>query len=92
MPGRADALRREDHVDAAARAEVEHGLALAQLRDRGRVAAAERRERRRLRQLAALLGVVQRLAERRPRPRVGAAAAAAAAAPPPSGDRAGGLA
>ena len=39
--GRADALRREDDVDAAAGAEVEHGLAFVQLRHRGRVAAAE---------------------------------------------------
>ena len=63
--GRADALRGEDHVDAAARAEVEHRLALVQVGDRGRVAAAERGERRRLGQLAALLGVVERLAELR---------------------------
>ena len=60
---RADALRGQDHVDAAAGAEVEHRLALVQVGDRGRVAAAERCERRRLRQLAALLGVVQRLPE-----------------------------
>ena len=61
--GRADAPRREDHVDPAAGAEVEHRLALVQLGDRGRVAAAERREHGRVRQLAALLGVVERLAE-----------------------------
>ena len=91
--GRADPLGREDHVDAAARAEVEHGLALAQVGDRGRVAAAERREHRRVGQLAALLGVVQRLAElRRVALAVGAAGAApAAAAVAPLGDRAGRL-
>ena len=62
-PGRADALRGEDHVDPAARAEVEHRLALAQLRDRGGIAATERGERGRVGQLAALLDVVERLAE-----------------------------
>ena len=61
--GRADALRREDHVDPAARAEVEDGLALVQIRDGGRVAAAERREHRRVGQLGALLDLVERLAE-----------------------------
>ena len=42
-PGRPDALRREDHVDPAARAEIEHRLALAQVGHRGRVAAARAR-------------------------------------------------
>ena len=41
--GRADPAGRQQHVDAAARAEVEHALPRAQLRDRQRVAAAERR-------------------------------------------------
>ncbi len=49
LAGRADAPGREQHVDAAAGAEVEHGLALVELGDRGRVAAAERGELRRVR-------------------------------------------
>ncbi len=61
---RADTLRGQDHVDAAAGTEVEHDLAFVQLGDRGRVPAAERRQRRSIRQLAALLGGVERLAER----------------------------
>ena len=61
--GRPDPLGRQDHVDSAAGAEVEHGLALVEICDSGRVAAPERGQCRRLRQLAALLGVVQRLAE-----------------------------
>ena len=73
--GLADAPCREDHVDAAAGAEVEHGLPLVQVGDRGRVAAAERGERGRLGQLTALLRVVERLAEEV------ALAAAAGAAP-----------
>ena len=56
--GRPDALGREDHVDPAARAEVEDGLALAEIGDGGRVAAAERREHGFLRKFAALLVVV----------------------------------
>ena len=63
-PGGPDPLGREDHVDSAPGAEVEHGVALVEVRDGGRVSAPERRQRRRLRQLAALLGVVQRFAER----------------------------
>ncbi len=66
-PGRADPLRRQDHVDPAARAEVEHRLALVQIGDRDRVAAAERREHRRVRELAALLGVIEHLSELRRR-------------------------
>ena len=42
--GGADAARREQHVDAAAGAEVEHGFAVLQFGERGRIAAAERRE------------------------------------------------
>ena len=80
--GRADAARGEDHVDAAARAEVEHDLALVQLGDRGRVAAAERGGRGRLGQLAALLVGVEALAEARVSRAAGAAAAAGARRPP----------
>ena len=43
---RADARGGEQHVDAAARAEVEDRLALVQFGDGGGVAAAERGERR----------------------------------------------
>ena len=75
--GRADALGGEDHVDPAARAEVEHGLALAEVRDRGRIAAAQARERGGLWELAPLVGLVQRLAEARSAV-VGAAGAAPA--------------
>src|SRR5439155_13033393 len=50
-------------VDPAARAQVEHGLALVQVSDRGRVAASEAREHGRLRELLALQRVVQRRAE-----------------------------
>ena len=42
--GRADALGREDHVEASARAEIEDDLALPKVGDGGRVAAAEARE------------------------------------------------
>ena len=42
--GRPDALRRQEHVDAAARTEVEDALAFVELGDRDRVAAAERGE------------------------------------------------
>ena len=66
LAGRADAPRREQDVDAAARAEVEHRLALVQLRDRGRVAAAERGELGRVGQRVALLGR-RRGPSRRPR-------------------------
>ena len=41
LAGRADAARREQDVDPAAGAEVEDRLALVQVGDRGRVAAAE---------------------------------------------------
>ena len=60
---RADAPGGEQHVDAAAGAEVEHGLALVQLGDRGRVAAAERGERRRVGQLVAVAVGVEAGAE-----------------------------
>ena len=54
LAGRADAARREQHVDAAAGAEVEHRLAGLQLGQRGRIAAAERGLQRQLRQFALL--------------------------------------
>ena len=74
--GRSDSLCREDDVDSAARAEVEHDLALAQIGNGGRVAAAKGGERRSIRELAALLGAVERFAEAG---LVGAAGAAPAA-------------
>ena len=77
--GRADAPCGENDVDPAAGAEVEHDLALAQVGDRGRVAAAEAGQGGRLRKLAALLGVVERRAEVRVGRRAAAAASAAAA-------------
>ena len=43
LPGRADAAGGDQHVRAGARAEVEHRLALVEIGDRGRHAAAERR-------------------------------------------------
>ena len=57
--GRSDAPRRQQHVDAAAGAEIEHGLAGLQLGQRGRIAAAERRLQREVRHFAFLAGVVQ---------------------------------
>ena len=45
VAGGADPLGGEQHVDAAAGTEIEHGLALAQLGDGGGVAAAEAGER-----------------------------------------------
>ena len=59
-----DALRRQQDVDAAAGAQVEHALAFAELRDRRRVAAAERREDGGLRQLRLLERGVQPGADR----------------------------
>ena len=57
--GRADALGRQEHIDAAARAQVEHPLALVQLGHGDRVAAAERSHHGRVGQLVALEGAVQ---------------------------------
>ena len=48
LAGRADAAGADEHVGAGARAEVEHGLALVQVGDRGRHAAAQRGLDRRL--------------------------------------------
>ena len=45
VAGRADPLGRQQHVDAAAGAEVEHGLAGVEVGDGGRVAAAEAGQR-----------------------------------------------
>ena len=78
---RADPPRGDEHVGAGARAEVEHRLALVQVGDRGRHAAAERRLDRGLGRPVGLAGVVQRLAEdlagraaaASPRPRAAAA-------------------
>ena len=74
LAGRADAPRRQQHVDAAAGAEIEHGLARLQLGERRRIAAAERRDHGFDRQRADLLGAVQIR-----RDRVAAARAAATA-------------
>ena len=65
--GGPDAPGGEEDVDPAARAQVEHALALVQLRDGGRVAAAERSEHGRIGQLGALEGGVQRRRRCRPR-------------------------
>ena len=77
---RADALRREQHVDAAARAEVEHRFAFVELRERGRVAAAERREQRFGGDAGLLAFVVEVRGDRIPRLGRRAAAGARAAA------------
>ncbi len=79
-PRGADPPGREDDVDPAAGAQVEHDLALVQIGNRDRVATAERGEHRCLGQLAALLGVVEQLAEGRIRRVVRAARAAPASA------------
>ena len=59
MPGRPDAARGEQHVDAAAGAEIEDRLAGLQLGERGRIAAAERGLQREVRHFALLAGVVE---------------------------------
>ena len=58
-----DPAGRQQHVDAAARAEVEHPLPRRELRDRQRVAAAERRGDRLDGQAGDLGRVVERLTE-----------------------------
>ena len=78
--GRSDALRGEQHVDAAARSEVEHRLAFVELRERGRVAAAERREQRLGGNAGLLAFVVEVGGDRIPRLGRRAATAARAAA------------
>ena len=87
---RPDAARREQHVDAAAGAEVEHGFAGLQLGERGRVAAAERGLQGEVRDFALLAGVVEvrrdriaaRLEGRRPAATRAPGAGLARAAPP----------
>ncbi len=54
----ADAPRGQDHVDAATRTEIEHGLALVQIGDRDRIATTKRRKHSAIRKLASLRGVV----------------------------------
>ena len=61
--GGADAAGGEQHVDAAAGAEVEHGLALVQVGHRGRDAAAERGQQRGVGQLVLLAVGVEAGAE-----------------------------
>ncbi len=61
--GLADPPGGEEYVDAAARAEVEHPLALLQLRDGGRVAAAEAGRDGLDRELALEVGGIERGAE-----------------------------
>ena len=65
MPVGADAAGGEQDVDAAAGAEVEHGLARVQVGHRGRVAAAQRGEHGGVGQLVALAVVVEAGAEQR---------------------------
>jgi hypothetical protein len=60
---RTDAPGGEQHVDAAARSEVEHRLALVQFGDGRRIAAAERGEGRGVGQLLAVAERVERGAE-----------------------------
>ena len=57
--GRSDPPGGEQDVDAAARAQVEHALALAELGDGGRVAAAQRGEHRRVGELTPFECAVQ---------------------------------
>ena len=78
LAGGAHALRREQHVDAAAGAEVEHGLAGLQLRERRRIAAAERGGERRAGHVAGLGRVVEVRGDRVARAPGGGAGAAAA--------------
>ena len=57
--GRPDAPRGKQHIDTAARAEIEHHLARIQLRQRRGIAAAERGQQRLFRDLARLRRVVE---------------------------------
>ena len=63
LAARADPARGQQDVDAAARTEVEDGLAFLELRDRGRIAAAERRELGGLGQRLAIVARVEARAE-----------------------------
>ena len=56
---RTDAASREQHVDASARTQIEHDFARIQLGQRRRIAAAQRRQHRFLRNLLDLRDVVQ---------------------------------
>ena len=60
--GGTDAAGRDEHVGASTGAEVEHGLALVQVGDRGRHAAAQRRRDRAFGGALAGLGVVEHVA------------------------------
>ena len=62
-PRRADPPGRQQHVDAAARAQVQHPLALVQLRDRDRVVAAQAGQDRFLGQPVGLALAVEPFAE-----------------------------
>ena len=81
--GRADPLGGQQHVDAAARAEVEHGLAGVEVGDGGRVAAAEAGQRGRVGEVAEVVVVgdapasTRRARSRRPAPESAARAASA---------------
>ena len=57
--GWTDTLSRKQHINAAAGAQIEHGFAGIQVRQRGGIAAAERRQQSFLRDLRALRGVVK---------------------------------
>ena len=57
--GRANATRREQNIDTAARAEIEHSFSGVQLRQRGWVAAAERGQNSFLRQRAGLRTIIK---------------------------------
>src|SRR4249920_3481577 len=59
VAGRPDPSRREQHVDPAARTQVEHGLALAQLGDGSGIPAPEARQDRGVGELGPLHRVVQ---------------------------------
>ena len=65
LAGRPDPLGRQQHVDAAAGAQIKDDLTLPQLGDRGRVSAPERGELRRVGQRVALLARVELGAEGR---------------------------
>ena len=76
LAGRTDTARRQQYVNAATGAEIEHRLARLQLGQRCRVAASERRPQREVRHFAFLAGVVEIRGDR-------VAAGVSAAAGPP---------
>ena len=59
-----NALRREQHIDAATGAKVEHRLTFVQIDERGWIAAAQRRQDRLLREACDLVGGVEVIADR----------------------------